>query len=70
MLELSIKVVKDRPELTTQAVKARAVLKFLVYNKATSSFVSAEWPNFVFVSFPIRRTGSAYVFTCSLSAGF
>jgi hypothetical protein len=42
MLELSIKVVKDRAVLATQAAKARAVLKFLVYNKATCSFVSAE----------------------------
>jgi len=42
MLELSITVVKDRAVLATQAAKARAVLKFLVYNKATCSFVSAE----------------------------
>ena len=41
--------------LATQAAKARALLKFLVYNKATCSFVCAERPNFVFVSFPLRR---------------
>ena len=41
MLELSITVVKDRAVLATQAAKARAVLKFLVYNEATCSFVSA-----------------------------
>ena len=42
MLELSIKVVKARAVLATQAAKARALLKFLVYNKDTCSFVSAE----------------------------
>ena len=36
------KVVKARAVLATQAAKARALLKFLVYNKDTCSFVSAE----------------------------
>jgi hypothetical protein len=34
-------VVKTRAEVATKASKARAGLKFLVYNEATCSFVSA-----------------------------
>jgi hypothetical protein len=49
MLATKVKVVIISPSML------ELCSKFLVYNKATCSFVSAEWPNIVFVSFPLRR---------------